>query len=165
MKWTSVLKYNKLDPLQQLQPWNGYLYNILILMGGLQGLSSRYHLKADCQAKVGESWSSRINHLGPVVQSILSLTSSYSLSVLWLYNQIHWNVLLKKMREAFYNFFLWIHYWPMFGNSFQQKYWHIGDINVWNFNETLTNDVVSFEQPDPDLLLADLGCNPQWWET
>ena len=29
---------------------------------------------------------------------------------------------------------------------FQQKYWHISDINVWNFKETLTNDVVSFEQ-------------------
>ena len=34
---------------------------------------------------------------------------------------------------------------------FQQKYWHIWDINVWNFNETLTNDIVSFEQPGPDL--------------
>ena len=30
---------------------------------------------------------------------------------------------------------------------FQQKYWHIWDISVWNFNESLTNDVVSFEQP------------------
>ena len=33
---------------------------------------------------------------------------------------------------------------------FQQKYWHVRDIIVWNFNETLTNGVVSFEQPDPD---------------
>ena len=32
---------------------------------------------------------------------------------------------------------------------FQQKYWRIWDINVWNFNDTLTNDVVSFEQPGP----------------
>ena len=32
---------------------------------------------------------------------------------------------------------------------FQQKYWRKSDINVWNFNETLTNDVVSFEQPGP----------------
>ena len=32
---------------------------------------------------------------------------------------------------------------------FQQKYWHIWDINVWSFNETLTNDIVSFEQPGP----------------
>ena len=32
-----------------------------------------------------------------------------------------------------------------------QKYWHILDINVWNFNEALTNDVVSFEQQGPGL--------------
>ena len=32
---------------------------------------------------------------------------------------------------------------------FQQKYWQISDMNIWNFNETLTNDVVSFEQPRP----------------
>ena len=25
------------------------------------------------------------------------------------------------------------------------------DINIWNFNEMLTNDVVSFEQPGPEL--------------
>ena len=30
-----------------------------------------------------------------------------------------------------------------------KKYWGIWDINVWNFNETLTNDVVSFEQQGP----------------
>ena len=34
---------------------------------------------------------------------------------------------------------------------FQQKYWHISDIKVWNCNETSTNAVVSFEQPGPDL--------------
>ena len=32
---------------------------------------------------------------------------------------------------------------------FQQKYWHIWEINFWKFNETLTNDVVSFEQMGP----------------
>ena len=32
---------------------------------------------------------------------------------------------------------------------FQQKYWHIWDINIWNFNVSLTNDIVSFEQWDP----------------
>ena len=30
-----------------------------------------------------------------------------------------------------------------------KKYWRISDINVWNFNKTLTNDIVSFEQPGP----------------
>ena len=34
---------------------------------------------------------------------------------------------------------------------FQQNYCQISDITVWNFNETLTNDVVSFEQQDPDV--------------
>ena len=32
---------------------------------------------------------------------------------------------------------------------FNKKYRLIWDINVWNFNETLTNDVVSFEQQGP----------------
>ena len=33
---------------------------------------------------------------------------------------------------------------------FQQKYRHKSDINIFNFYETLTNDVTSFEQPDPE---------------
>ena len=36
---------------------------------------------------------------------------------------------------------------------YQQKYWPISDIIVWNFNETLTNNDVSFEQPGPVLLI------------
>ena len=32
---------------------------------------------------------------------------------------------------------------------FQQKNWRILDINIRIFNKTLTNDVVSFEQPGP----------------
>ena len=36
-----------------------------------------------------------------------------------------------------------------FPHFFNKKYLHIWDINVWNFNVSLTNDVVSFEQPDP----------------
>ena len=36
-----------------------------------------------------------------------------------------------------------------FSHFFNKKYWHFWDINVWNFKETLTNDVVSFEQPGP----------------
>ena len=38
------------------------------------------------------------------------------------------------------------------------RYWHNLNINVWNFNEMLTNDVVSFEQTDPDLVLYCLHC-------
>ena len=32
---------------------------------------------------------------------------------------------------------------------FNKKYWRISDINVSNFKETLTNNIVSFEQPGP----------------
>ena len=39
----------------------------------------------------------------------------------------------------------------------QQKYWHILDINVWNLNETLTNDVVNFEQLCPGLFLVNFA--------
>ena len=34
---------------------------------------------------------------------------------------------------------------------FNKRYWHISDINVGNFNKTLTNDFVKFEQPGPGL--------------
>ena len=33
---------------------------------------------------------------------------------------------------------------------YQQKFWPIWEINFWKFNETLTNDVVNFEQLGPD---------------
>ena len=33
---------------------------------------------------------------------------------------------------------------------FNKKYWRILDISIRNFNETLTNDIVSFEQPGPE---------------
>ena len=44
-----------------------------------------------------------------------------------------------------------------FSHVFNKKYWQISDINVLNFNNTLTNDVVSFEQPGPVL------AGDQWW--
>ena len=50
--------------------------------------------------------------------------------------------LLKKMREAFA-------LQKAFHIFFSTKIRHISDINVRNFNETLPNDVVSFEQPGP----------------
>ena len=80
--------------------------------------------------------------LGPVGQSSVSLTSSLRgqlVKCLWLYmyNQIHRIFFLKK--------------WEKLLTFFQQKYWHIWEINFWKFNEMSTNDVVSFEQPDPGL--------------
>ena len=35
-----------------------------------------------------------------------------------------------------------------------KKYWHILDINVCNFIETLTNAIVSFEPPGPEIYSA-----------
>ena len=37
-----------------------------------------------------------------------------------------------------------------FSHYFNKKYCHIREFNFWKFNETLTNDVVSFEQPGPE---------------
>ena len=39
---------------------------------------------------------------------------------------------------------------------FQQKYYQILDFNVLKFNETLTNDVVSFEQPGPEVHVQEI---------
>ena len=42
--------------------------------------------------------------------------------------------------------------WETLPSFFQQKILNISGINVWNFNETLPNDVVSFEQPGPEFV-------------
>ena len=49
------------------------------------------------------------------------------------------DIFVEKMRDAFalqkrLTFF-----------QQKKKNWHISDISIWNFNETLTNNVVSFE--------------------
>ena len=51
------------------------------------------------------------------------------------------------MREA---------YCKSFSHFFNKKYRLIWDIKVWNFNDTLTNDAVSFEQPDPVVQTKDV---------
>ena len=38
---------------------------------------------------------------------------------------------------------------------FNKKYWLISDINIYIFYLTLTNDVVSVEQPGPDAKTLD----------
>ena len=38
-----------------------------------------------------------------------------------------------------------------FSHFLNKKYWHIWDISVWNFNESLTNDIVSFKQLGPGI--------------
>ena len=39
-------------------------------------------------------------------------------------------------------------------NFFNIKYWHISDTNIQNFNEMVTNHVISFEKPDPEAHLV-----------
>ena len=59
---------------------------------------------------------SNVIYLGPVVQSIVSLTSSLRGQIVVFYYFItkYTNIFVEKMREAFFN----------------KKYWHILDINV-----------------------------------
>ena len=52
-----------------------------------------------------------------------------------------------KMREAFAKILAYFRYY----------YRHILDITIGNFNETLTNDIVSFEQPGPSV------CSRMWY--
>ena len=79
-------------------------------------------------------------NLGPVVQSVVSLTSSLrviSLTVLAdsIYNSLIFFV--EKMCSKSYSHF------------FSKKFHHIRVSLDVNFNESLTNDVVSFEQLGP----------------
>ena len=77
--------------------------------------------------------------LGPVVQSVVSLTSSLRvISLTVLGDSIH-NIMIFFAEKKSYSYF------------FSKKFQHIYvSLNV-NFNESLTNDAVSFEQLGPDL--------------
>ena len=90
---------------------------------------------------------------GPVVQSIVSLTSSLRV-ILWtvLADSIY-NILIffaEKMWVAFALQKLLI--------FLQQKFQHICVSLDVNFNESLTNDVVSFEQLGPDVQILRSKC-------
>ena len=74
-----------------------------------------------------EFWLAVTNSQGPVVQSVISLTSSLRV------------ILLTVLADSIYNILTF----------FSKKFQHICvSLNV-NFNESLTNDVVSFEQLGP----------------
>ena len=82
--------------------------------------------------------------LGPVVQSVVSLTSSLrviSLTVLAIYNMLIF--FTEKMWVAFALLKLL--------TFFQQKISAYLRITPCNFNESLTNDIVGFEQLGPGL--------------
>ena len=85
-----------------------------------------------------------LNTHGPDVQSVVSLTSSLRLFSLTALADSMYNILIffaEKMRVAF-------NYSHFFSKMFQ----HICVSLDVNFNESLTNDVVSFEQLGPGIL-------------
>ena len=89
-----------------------------------------------------EWWLYIIKNLGP---QLFSLTSLLRGQLVKCFTTLLPNTLkffVEKMREAFAL--------KSFSHFFNKKYWHSSDINAWNFNETLTNNVISFE-PGPDL--------------
>ena len=90
------------------------------------------------------STGANFNFLGPIVHSVVSSTSSLRGQLVKCFTTLLPNTVIffvEKIREAFAL--------QKLLTFFSKKYWHIWDINVPNLNETLTNDVVSFEQPGP----------------
>ena len=86
-------------------------------------------------------WSSTICDIqGPVVQSVVSLTSTLRVISLTVLADSIYNILIFFAEKKLLTFF-------------QQKIQHICVSLDVNFNESLTNDVVSFEQLGPDILI------------
>ena len=48
-----------------------------------------------------------------------------------------------------------------FSHFFNKKYWQNLDINIWKFNETLTNDILSFEKPGQKVNMTNMF-GPIW---
>ena len=93
--------------------------------------------------------------LGPVLQSIVSLTSSLRIISLTVLTDSIYNILIffaEKMWVAFALTFFQqkiSEYYKSYSHFFRKKFQHICvSLNV-NFNESLTNDIVSFEQLGP----------------
>ena len=79
--------------------------------------------------------------LGPVVQSVVSLTSSLRvISLTVLADSIH-NILIFFAEKNV----------SSYSHFFSEKIQHICVSLDVNFNESLTNDVVSFEQLGPEI--------------
>ena len=74
--------------------------------------------------------------LGPVVQSVVSLTSSLRVISLTVLADSIYNILIFFGEKSYSHFF-------------SKKIQHICISLDVNFNESLTNDVVSFEQLGP----------------
>ena len=85
-----------------------------------------------------------IIHQGPVIQSVISLTSLLRVISLTVLADSIYNILIffaEKMCVAF----------ALHSICFSIQFQHICISLYVNFNESLTNDIVSFEQLGPDL--------------
>ena len=90
------------------------------------------------------------NIQGSVVQSVVSLTSSLRVISLTVLADSIYNILIFFAEK------IWVLYYKSYSHFFQQKisaYLRITRCKLSldvNFNESLTNDIVSFEQLGPD---------------
>ena len=90
-----------------------------------------------------------IGLLGPVVQSVVSLTSSLRVTSLTVLADSICNILIFFAKKKGEGFAL-----QKLLTFFEQKFQHICvSLNV-NFNESLTNDIVSFEQLGTDVYVC-----------
>ena len=83
---------------------------------------------------------------GPVVQSIVSLTSSLRVISLTVLADLIHSILIFFVEKMWVAFAL-----QKLLTFFQQRFQHICVSLDVNFNESWTNDVVSFEQLGPDM--------------
>ena len=88
-------------------------------------------------------------NLGPVVQSVLSLTSSLVVKIL----------IVLVVQYLIHRYFCWENV-SSFCNCKSYSHFFSKDISVYaifydqNFNDTFINDIVSFEQLGPDFSTA-----------
>ena len=101
-----------------------------------------------------------IEHLGPVVQSVVSLTSSLRVVSLTVLADSIYNILTffaEKMWVVLHS--------KSYSHFFSKNLQHIWGSLDANFNKLLTNNVVSFEQLGPDILslFSSIRQNKRWF--
>ena len=89
-----------------------------------------------------------MRHLGPVVQSVVSLTSSLRVISLTVLADSVYNILIFFAEKVCVAFAL-----QKLLTFISKNYQNICVSLDVNFNESLTNDIVSFEQLGPDVCL------------
>ena len=87
----------------------------------------------------------RVIHLGQIVQSVVSLVSSLGVILLTALADSIYNILIFFAEKMWVAFAL-----QSYSHFFSKKFQHICISFDVNFNDSLTNNVVSFEQLGPD---------------